>query len=132
MDPDEPAPGIGSRIATLREVRGFDQKEFSAVTGKSVRTIQAWESERATPPRREVAKLGRLLGVDSGWIWTAIGTPPAWAGADERQDARELLGLFLRTVESPSEEAVAQLKRLLPSGQPRPETLDGDVGSKDD
>lgn len=95
---DPPAPGLANRLVTLRERRGFDQSEFAGMAGKSLRTIQGWESGKVTPPRREVARLGRIFGVDSGWLWTGEGTPPPWAGASPQHDIRELLGSFRESI----------------------------------
>ena len=124
---DQPAAGVGGRIAMLRERRGLDQIEFAAAAGKKPRTIQSWEGDKVTPPRREVARLGRIFGVDAGWIWTGEGTPPSWAGADPQQDLRELLGFFRQAVESNDDDGFAALLKRLQANDPHlPEGPDED------
>lgn len=126
---DKPTTGIGGRIATLRERRGLDQAEFAAISGKSLRTIQGWERDKVIPPRREVAKLGRTFGVDSGWLWTGEGTPPPWAGADVDQDFRELLSFFRRAVETNDDGGFDALLTRLHANDPHPPAVpDEDQG----
>jgi len=56
---------LGKRIQSLRESRGFTQKELAGVIGVSTGTIAEWEADEAAPGLAAVAKLSKAFGVSS-------------------------------------------------------------------
>ena len=56
---------LGKKIQSLRESRGFTQKELAGVIGVSTGTIAEWEADEAAPGLAAVAKLSKVFGVSS-------------------------------------------------------------------
>ncbi len=54
-----------ARISGLRQARGYTQQELADLVGKSLRTVQNWESVDGTEPRgKDLRKLCEVLEVE--------------------------------------------------------------------
>lgn len=65
---------IGDRLKTAREEAGFDQREFSALTGISRGTIVNYETGKTEP--RDPALLSWAHHTKHSLTWIKTGNPP--------------------------------------------------------
>lgn len=59
---------IGERIKTLRKKRGYNQKELADLLGKSLRTVQKYESGEIEVSIAMVNELARVLDTTSTYL----------------------------------------------------------------
>lgn len=59
---------IGERIKTLRKKRGYNQKELADLLGKSLRTIQKYESGEIEVSIAKVNELAKVLDTTSTYL----------------------------------------------------------------
>ena len=98
---------FGMRLRTLREQKGFTQKELSEMLGVSAGTVGMWEQGRRTPPVSTLERIGALLGVGAAAF---IDDRPELTDAEVEQ-----LGKW--TVEDDFKELFEKIYRLDEYGQ---------------
>lgn len=54
---------IGKRIVTLREKRGFSQKDFAEMIPVSPATLSRWENGLITPPLSQLDRICEILNI---------------------------------------------------------------------
>ena len=59
---------IGERIKTLRKKRGYNQKDLANLLGKSLRTIQKYESGEIEVSIAMVNELAKVLDTTSTYL----------------------------------------------------------------
>jgi len=68
---------LADRLVKARQVAGYTQAEFAAVTGISLATIKRYESGTHNPKRAMVLGWSVACGVDPDWLETGNYTPDA-------------------------------------------------------
>ena len=58
----------GSKIATAREAKGWNQSELARALGVTPQSVQAWESGRNTPRPKRLQEIAAALGVSAGYL----------------------------------------------------------------
>ena len=77
---------LGSRIHTVREMRGLSLEDLSSRTGISLETLEKVESQKIIPPLGELIKLGKALEMKMGYfISPGVEKPMTVVHADKRQ-----------------------------------------------
>jgi len=66
---------LAERIRWLRAKLGLSQKEFANLVGKSLRTVQRWESGEVTIPKSVLRHIANTTGVSLEWLETGKGSP---------------------------------------------------------
>lgn len=92
MDGDWYAPDattFGDRLAGAREAVGLDQRALAGRVGVRLKTLRAWEEDRAEPRANRLSVLAGVLGVSLPWLLTGAGRGPG-GGGDLSAEVAEL------------------------------------------
>jgi len=115
---------IAQRLKLLRKMLGLSQEDFANKLGKSLRTIQNWESGKTIPNDKTLRLISKTFGVSYEWLkygkgemWEKGGEEvPVWLREKlrtmESKDI-ELLKELIELIESLNEEEKEFLKMLL-------------------
>ncbi len=95
---------FGDRLAGAREAAGFDVEALAKRLGVKVKTIRAWEDDRAEPRANRVSMLAGLTNVSLVWLMTGAGEGPALsprrAGGDLLSEVERLRRESARVTDS--------------------------------
>jgi len=69
----EEAATFGDRVTGAREARGMTRKQLAERLGVRVKTLEAWEEDRADPRANKLQMLAGVLGVSLMWLLTGEG-----------------------------------------------------------
>lgn len=121
---------IHSRIRQKRLERGFTSQEaFAKEVGVVWQTIQQWETEGGTAPKRSrIQKVAEVLGTTPEWLMTGVGedAPAASAVSSERgaptlqwvsEDEALLLSEYRAKTDS-GKNSLLVMARALPDADP--------------
>ena len=67
------AATFGDRVTGAREARGMTRRELADRLGVRVKTLEAWEEDRADPRANKLQMLAGVLGVSLMWLLTGEG-----------------------------------------------------------
>lgn len=59
---------MGPRLKVARENAEITQEELAGRVGVLVRSVKAWESDKAVPRANRLQMLAGILGVSLGWL----------------------------------------------------------------
>jgi len=83
---------FGDRVAAARETLGLSQQELAARLGVKLRTVVAWEEDRAEPRANKLQMLSGILNVSMRWLLTGGGD--GLNGPDEGAISADIGGLL--------------------------------------
>ncbi|WGH78090.1 helix-turn-helix domain-containing protein [Jannaschia ovalis] len=86
---------FGDRLSGARTAAGYTQAQLAENLGVKLKTIRAWEEDRAEPRANRVSMLSGVLNVSLVWLMTGTGEGPAVTLSTEQTDD-ELLGEVAR------------------------------------
>jgi len=72
-DGDDPAPGIGSRIRSARELRSCSQAALARALRVDPGLLWKWEHSRRTPGLAMMIAISRVLSVRIDWLALGLG-----------------------------------------------------------
>ncbi|MFO6462896.1 helix-turn-helix domain-containing protein [uncultured Jannaschia sp.] len=104
-DPDETT--FGDRLSGARSASGYTQAQLAENIGVKLKTIRAWEEDRAEPRANRVSILAGVLNVSLVWLLTGEGDGPADDDAMPVRDAR-----LVREVQILQRDALRIARRL--------------------
>ena len=67
------AATFGDRVTGAREARGMTRRQLAERLGVRVKTLEAWEEDRADPRANKLQMLAGVLGVSLMWLLTGEG-----------------------------------------------------------
>ena len=68
---------FGDRLSGARTAAGYSQEALAENLGVKLKTIRAWEADRAEPRANRISMLSGLLNVSLIWLMTGNGDGPA-------------------------------------------------------
>jgi repressor LexA len=92
---------VRERVKQLREILGLSQKEFGGRIGKSLRTIQYWETGKVQIPDTALKFISQIFGVSYEWLKEGKGK--IW---EKREKA------LLEVFEAKTREVIEKLVRI--------------------
>jgi transcriptional regulator with XRE-family HTH domain len=84
--------GVGARIRSAREARGWTQGQLAEAVGVSRSAVAQWETERAGQVRANIARVARALDVSIEYL--LIGAGPLTSVEATTGDELALLRLY--------------------------------------
>lgn len=102
--------GIGLRIRTLREARGFTQPELAKEVGVSKGTISFWENESTSPKAEHVFPLCYALKTSPEHLLLGKDMPIL-------DDTTQQLHRFLTSMTPEEKKTLLQIGQVIKSGQ---------------
>ncbi|MBV2360036.1 helix-turn-helix domain-containing protein [Thalassococcus sp. CAU 1522] len=106
------AATFGDRVAAARDAAGLDQEGLARRLGVKLKTLQAWEDDRAEPRANKLQMMAGLLNVSMVWLLTGEGEGLGEiTAAEAAEDLGELL-LEIRAMRSQMLNAADRLGKL--------------------
>lgn len=65
---------FGDRVAAAREAHGMSEEELARRLGVKLKTVRAWEQDRAEPRANKLQMLAGVLNVSFRWLLTGEGS----------------------------------------------------------
>lgn len=107
---------FGDRVAAARDAVGMDKEQLAKRLGVKIKTVEAWEEDRAEPRANKLQMLSGLLNVSMRWLLTGDGDGlPAPGDGEIPADVSLLLAEMrgLRGEASQLAERVGRLEKRL-------------------
>lgn len=72
---------LGGRLSRARDAKNRSLEEVAELAGVELKTLEAWECDRAEPRSNRLTMLAGILGVSPSWLLFGRGASP-----DEQPD----------------------------------------------
>lgn len=95
-----------TRIFTLLDEKGIEQKKFAALLGTTDKTVSAWRTGRSKSYTKYIPAIAEVLGTTSEYLLTGKKNPASEAGTGSEE---HLMAAFFEGGEDLSAEELAEL-----------------------
>lgn len=80
---------LGGRLSRARDAKNCTLDEVAELAGVEIKTLEAWECDRAEPRSNRLTMLAGILGVSPSWLLFGRGTSPSQETDQTNVDAIE-------------------------------------------
>ncbi len=81
---------LGGRLSRARNAKNTSLAEVAELVGVEVKTLQAWECDRAEPRSNRLTMLAGILGISPSWLLFGRGTSPIQESTSTHLESTEL------------------------------------------